>query len=104
MIKINSEEILKQVTQKCIRCGFCVYSCPSWSVHGMNEYYSPRGRVTLIKAMVNDPNFKIEEAVDSIYTCNTCRRCYIECPTGVDVAELSIYARDYIAKKLNAVK
>lgn len=103
---MNEQEVLsylKSTSEKCIRCGFCVQTCPSWIAHGKLEYYSPRARVSLVLGML-DGSVSPEDAVESIYTCNTCRRCLVECPTGVDTAELAIYARYYINQRLAGTK
>ncbi|MVT14827.1 MAG: 4Fe-4S dicluster domain-containing protein [Euryarchaeota archaeon] len=100
VIKMDVLEILRNESQKCIRCGFCVYVCPSWNAHGKLEYYSPRARVTLIRSMLEE-NFNINDAIDSLFTCNTCMRCLAECPTGINVADLIIYARHYSLQKIN---
>lgn len=90
---------LKSEVERCIRCGFCVYCCPSWLAHGKFEYYSPRGRVILMNSILNG-EVKLEDVVESIYSCNTCRRCLLDCPAGIDVAELVILARWHILNKL----
>jgi len=90
---------LKSEVERCIRCGFCVYCCPSLLAHGKFEYYSPRGRVILMNSIL-DGEVKLEDVVESIYSCNTCRRCLLDCPAGIDVAELVILARWHILNKL----
>ncbi len=93
------KNIMKEMSDKCIACGFCVYVCPSWNAHGQVEYFSPRARSLIVRGML-EGHVDTKEAVESIFTCNTCKRCLLECPTGVDVAEMVIYAREFINKNI----
>ncbi|HID17783.1 TPA: (Fe-S)-binding protein [Candidatus Bathyarchaeota archaeon] len=67
---------------KCMRCGFCVVLCPIHA-HSKWESESPRGRMLLIRAMLEgdlSPNSVIR---DRIFECTLCGYCKYKCPAGV---------------------
>lgn len=84
---------------KCMRCGFCVASCPS-RLHYMIESYSPRGRLSILNGLVygdleiNDLTTKILQA------CTLCALCNIKCPAGVNTIDIFEKAREIIHKNL----
>ncbi len=86
------------ILQKCIRCGFCLPSCPTY-VETYQEASSPRGRIHLIGAVasgtldVNDPAF-----VEQMYQCLDCRACEAVCPSGVRYGQLVETARTQIER------
>jgi len=97
-----SKEKIYSDSRKCIRCGYCIYVCPSWIAHGRREPYSPRARSILAGlALENQGDTDLLlSSLDTIYSCNTCKRCFLECPTGVNVADMVIYARHFILNAL----
>ncbi len=84
--------------QRCIRCGFCLPTCPTY-VETYREASSPRGRIHLIQAVasgqldVADPAF-----VDQMYECLDCRACEAVCPSGVPYGQLVETARTQIER------
>ncbi|MEM0054278.1 MAG: (Fe-S)-binding protein [Nitrososphaeria archaeon] len=91
-----ADEIMEKV-QRCIRCGFCIYVCPSWRMHGYMEYYGPRARISLVRELLNEGR-AYSTYVDSLYSCMACRRCEIECPTGIEIGEVVVQARRLLRK------
>lgn len=89
-------------SRKCIRCGYCIYACPSWIAHGRREPYSPRARSILAGLLLENQGDVdlLLTSLDTIYSCNTCKRCYLECPTGVNVGDMIIYARHMLLNAL----
>lgn len=80
----------------CIRCGLCLPSCPTY-LETMTETSSPRGRISLIKAVdegrleLLSPGF-----VEQMYQCLDCRACEAVCPSGVQYGQLVETARTQI--------
>ncbi|MFP7344080.1 (Fe-S)-binding protein [Bacillus safensis] len=80
----------------CMRCGFCLPSCPTYIESGQQETHSPRGRIALMKAVrdgVIEPDEDIEH---SLNLCLGCRACEPVCPSGVKYGRLLEDARDII--------
>jgi glycolate oxidase iron-sulfur subunit len=77
---------------QCMRCGLCLPTCPTYRTDGV-ETQSPRGRVALIKAVIDGKMRASEEFVEHIYHCLDCRNCQTVCPAGVKAGELVLEAR-----------
>ena len=88
-----SESILR----KCVHCGFCTATCPTYVTLG-NELDSPRGRIYLIKDMLENDRPADEKTVTHIDRCLSCLACVTTCPSGVDYMHLVDHARTHIAK------
>src|SRR5438132_5107811 len=81
--------------RQCIHCGFCLPTCPSYAVLGV-EMDSPRGRIYQMQA-VAEGRMEISPAfVDHIYCCLGCRACETACPSGVQFGKLIEAAREQI--------
>lgn len=81
---------LSDLTAQCIRCGFCLESCPTFQITS-DESQSPRGRITLTKdALENGWNTDSQQAIDS---CLGCLSCETACPSGVRFGEILELAR-----------
>ena len=87
----RSNEILRS----CVHCGFCTATCPTYKVLG-DELDSPRGRIYLIKDMLENARVPDEKTVKHIDRCLGCLSCMTTCPSGVHYAHLVDHARDYI--------
>lgn len=90
----------KQMDEKellnCMRCGFCLPTCPTYIESGQQETHSPRGRIALMKA-VRDGVIEPDEDVEhSLNLCLGCRACEPVCPSGVKYGRLLEDARDII--------
>ena len=89
----SSEKILR----KCVHCGFCNATCPTYQLLG-DELDGPRGRIYLIKDMLekNKPaNAKIVKHIDR---CLSCYSCMTTCPSGVNYMHLIDHGRDHVEK------
>ncbi len=86
-----SEKILR----KCVHCGFCTATCPTYVTLG-NELDSPRGRIYLIKEMLENNQPADRETVLHIDRCLSCLSCVTTCPSGVDYMHLVGHARTHI--------
>jgi glycolate oxidase iron-sulfur subunit len=87
----NSEKILRS----CVHCGFCTATCPTYVLLG-DELDSPRGRIYLIKDMLESGRAANEEVTRHIDRCLSCLACMTTCPSGVDYMHLVDHARAHI--------
>ncbi len=87
----RSNEILRS----CVHCGFCTATCPTYQVLG-DELDSPRGRIYLIKDMLENSRVPDAKTVKHIDRCLSCLACMTTCPSGVHYMHLVDHARDYI--------
>jgi glycolate oxidase iron-sulfur subunit len=78
-----------------VHCGFCTATCPTYQVLG-DELDSPRGRIYLIKDMLEEGRPADEKTVRHIDRCLSCLACMTTCPSGVDYMHLVDHARAYI--------
>jgi glycolate oxidase iron-sulfur subunit len=89
--RMDEDELLN-----CMRCGFCLPSCPTYIESGFKESHSPRGRIAMMKAVVDgliEPDEDFERSLD---LCLGCRACETVCPSGVNYSHLLEEARDII--------
>lgn len=87
----ESEKILRA----CVHCGFCTATCPTYLLLG-DEADSPRGRIYLIKDMLEEEKPATPQVVEHIDRCLTCLSCMTTCPSGVHYMHLVDHARTYI--------
>jgi glycolate oxidase iron-sulfur subunit len=80
-----------------VHCGFCLATCPTYVELG-NELDSPRGRIYLIKDMLEAGRPADEKTVLHIDRCLSCLACMTTCPSGVDYGHLVDTARQHIEK------
>ncbi len=83
------------VLRTCVHCGFCTATCPTFLLLG-DELDSPRGRIYLIKDMLETGRPATEEVVRHIDRCLSCLSCMTTCPSGVNYMHLVDHARTYI--------
>ncbi|MEM0947613.1 MAG: glycolate oxidase subunit GlcF [Pseudomonadota bacterium] len=89
----RSNEILRS----CVHCGFCTATCPTYQVLG-DELDSPRGRIYLIKDMLEAGRPADKKTVKHIDRCLSCLACMSTCPSGVHYMHLVDHARAWIEK------
>jgi glycolate oxidase iron-sulfur subunit len=89
----ESEKILRA----CVHCGFCTATCPTYVLDG-NELDSPRGRIYLIKDMLEHDRPATVEVVRHIDRCLSCLACMTTCPSGVHYMHLVDHAREHIER------
>ena len=87
----ESETILRA----CVHCGFCTATCPTYVLDG-NELDSPRGRIYLIKDMLEHDRSATAEVALHIDRCLSCLACMTTCPSGVHYMHLVDHARTHI--------
>jgi glycolate oxidase iron-sulfur subunit len=83
------------VLRTCVHCGFCTATCPTFLLLG-DELDSPRGRIYLIKDMLETGRPATEEVVRHVDRCLSCLSCMTTCPSGVNYMHLVDHARHYI--------
>ncbi|HEY2619849.1 MAG TPA: glycolate oxidase subunit GlcF [Acetobacteraceae bacterium] len=84
-----------QVLRSCVHCGMCTATCPTFLLLG-DELDSPRGRIYLIKDMLETGRPATEEVVRHVDRCLSCLACMTTCPSGVNYMHLVDHARSYI--------
>ena len=89
----SSEKILR----KCVHCGFCNATCPTYQLLG-DELDGPRGRIYLIKDMLENNKPANEKIVKHIDRCLSCYSCMSTCPSGVNYMHLIDHGRNHIEK------
>jgi glycolate oxidase iron-sulfur subunit len=89
----ESEKILRA----CVHCGFCTATCPTYVLDG-NELDSPRGRIYLIKDMLEHDRPASAEVTTHIDRCLSCLACMTTCPSGVHYMHLVDHARVHIER------
>ncbi len=89
----ESEKILRA----CVHCGFCTATCPTYVLDG-NELDSPRGRIYLIKEMLEHDRPATAEVTTHVDRCLSCLACMTTCPSGVHYMHLVDHARVHIEK------
>src|SRR5436309_8582154 len=90
----ESEKILRT----CVHCGFCTATCPTDVLLG-DELDSPRGRIYLIKEMLEKARPPTQEVVKHIDRCLSCLACMTTCASGVNYMHLVDQARVRIEKE-----
>ena len=83
------------ILRSCVHCGFCTATCPTYVLLG-DELDSPRGRIYLIKDMLENEKPATEEVVTHIDRCLSCLSCMSTCPSGVHYMHLVDQARAHI--------
>ena len=86
-----------EILRACVHCGFCTATCPTYQVLG-DELDSPRGRIYLIKDMLENERVPDPTTVKHIDRCLSCLACMTTCPSGVHYMHLVDHAREYIEK------
>jgi glycolate oxidase iron-sulfur subunit len=86
-----------KILRSCVHCGFCTATCPTYQVLG-DELDSPRGRIYLIKEMLETGRPADARTVKHLDRCLSCLACKTTCPSGVDYMHLIDQARAYVEK------
>src|SRR5690349_25150902 len=87
----ESEKILRT----CVHCGFCTATCPTYTLLG-DELDSPRGRIYLIKDMLENDRPATAEIATHVDRCLSCLACMTTCPSGVHYQHLIDHARAHV--------
>jgi glycolate oxidase iron-sulfur subunit len=87
--------VSEKILRACVHCGFCNATCPTYVLDG-NELDSPRGRIYLIKDMLENGRPATAEVTEHIDRCLSCLACMTTCPSGVHYMHLVDHARVHI--------
>jgi len=87
----------EKVLRKCVHCGFCIATCPTYVLLG-DELDSPRGRIYLIKDMLEQDRPATEKVVRHLDRCLSCLACMTTCPSGVHYQHLIDHARVHVER------
>lgn len=85
------------IIRKCVHCGFCTATCPTYVTLG-NELDSPRGRIYLIKDMLENDRPADARTALHVDRCLSCLACTTTCPSGVDYMHLIDHARVHVER------
>jgi glycolate oxidase iron-sulfur subunit len=97
-LKEKSVAKVDKILRACVHCGMCTATCPTYQILG-DELDSPRGRIYLIKDMLENERIPDATTVKHIDRCLSCLACMTTCPSGVDYMHLIDHAREYVEKK-----
>ncbi len=86
-----------RILRACVHCGFCTATCPTYVLLG-DELDSPRGRIYLIKDMLENSKPATAQVTKHIDRCLSCLACVTTCPSGVDYMHLIDQARVHVEK------
>ncbi len=89
---------VEDLTAQCIRCGFCLEDCPTFTETG-SELESPRGRIYLVRSAVEGKLRWQEDVKPHLDRCLGCRACETACPSGVQYGAILEFARDKIEQE-----
>lgn len=87
----------EKIIRACVHCGFCLATCPTYLLLG-DELDSPRGRIYLIKDMLEKNRPADARTVRHVDRCLSCLSCMTTCPSGVNYMHLVDHARAHIEK------
>ena len=91
----RAERVGEKILRTCVHCGFCTATCPTYVLLG-DELDSPRGRIYLMKQMLESGKPPTAEIVKHIDRCLSCLSCMTTCPSGVHYMHLVDHGRAYI--------
>ena len=96
-LKDKDNKSSEKIFRKCVHCGFCNATCPTYRLLG-DELDGPRGRIYLIKDMIENQKKPSKNVVKHIDRCLSCYGCMTTCPSGVNYMHLIDHGRNYIEK------
>ena len=94
-LKVPALARSNEILRSCVHCGFCTATCPTYQVLG-DELDSPRGRIYLIKEMLESGRAADARTVRHLDRCLSCLSCMTTCPSGVHYMHLIDHARAHV--------
>ena len=85
------------IFRSCVHCGLCTGTCPTYQLLG-DELDSPRGRIYLLKDMLENDRKPTRDVVEHLDRCLSCLACTTTCPSGVDYMHLIDHGRQVIER------
>jgi glycolate oxidase iron-sulfur subunit len=89
--------VSESILRKCVHCGFCTATCPTYVLLG-DELDSPRGRIYLLKEMLEQGKPATAQTVRHVDRCLSCLACMTTCPSGVHYMHLVDHGRAHIER------
>lgn len=96
-LKNKNNKSSEKILRKCVHCGFCNATCPTYQLLG-DELDGPRGRIYLIKDMLENNKPANEKIVKHLDRCLSCYSCMTTCPSGVNYMHLIDHGRHHVEK------
>ena len=96
-LKDKTNKSVEQIVRKCVHCGMCNATCPTYQLLG-DELDGPRGRIYLIKDMLENNKPANEKIVKHLDRCLSCYSCMTTCPSGVNYMHMIDHGRSHIEK------
>lgn len=98
LIRTGAIEEAKAILSKCVHCGFCAATCPTYQLTG-DELEGPRGRIYLVKEMLEGKPVTTETQTH-LDSCLTCLGCETTCPSGVRYGHLIEIGREVLEQRV----
>lgn len=98
MLSAPKPDIDYELVLDCVHCGLCTSACPTYVETG-NEADSPRGRIYLMRNVI-DGRLPMDATVKGhLDLCLNCRACETACPSGVQYGKLIEPFRAHLEKQ-----
>src|SRR5262245_20707123 len=97
VLPAGGPDIDYELVLDCVHCGLCTSACPTYVDNG-HEADSPRGRIYLMRNVI-DGQLALDDSVkEHLDLCLNCRACETACPSGVQYGKLIEPFREYMAR------
>ena len=96
-LKSKNNKSTEEIVRKCVHCGMCNSTCPTYQILG-DELDGPRGRIYLIKDMLENNKPANEKIAKHLDRCLSCYACMTTCPSGVNYMHLIDHGRAHLEK------
>jgi len=96
-LKNKNNKSTEEIVRKCVHCGMCNATCPTYQILG-DELDGPRGRIYLIKDMLENNKPGNEKIAKHLDRCLSCYGCMTTCPSGVNYMHLIDHGRNHLEK------
>lgn len=103
LTEINHKQDIINATDECVMCGLCLPHCPTYAV-AQTEAESPRGRISLVRALYEGKLDSSETIASHLDNCLTCMNCERVCPANVDYEKIIDAGRAISGKQVNLYK
>ena len=98
LLKVRPLEAEYENMLRCIRCAACLTSCPTYVVTHKEEE-GPRGRIAIMRAVVEGHLDITPDAVTHLDNCLLCEACTTVCPSGIEMERMGIAFRDAVVSR-----
>jgi glycolate oxidase iron-sulfur subunit len=96
-LKNKTNKSTEEIVRKCVHCGMCNATCPTYQILG-DELDGPRGRIYLIKDMLENNKPGNEKVAKHLDRCLSCYACMTSCPSQVNYMHLIDHGRNHLEK------